>query len=106
MAVQNYVVLTSTQVATAQGLDSNSDYAVAPRAVDNGSPGVGININPDAATVVAGSVVTLVGTYVLPKRIVDDPDCATYAPNLRAWLLTLPWAMLEAETIFMPVPPL
>ncbi|MEN6536068.1 MAG: hypothetical protein ABFD89_20575 [Bryobacteraceae bacterium] len=43
------------------------------------------------------------GKYVCPKRMVDDPDCITYAPDLRALLLTLPWAMLESETIFAPI---
>jgi len=46
--------------------------------------------------------VTLAGNFVAPKRIVDDPQYATYAPGMVALLLTLPWAMLEAETIFAP----
>lgn len=102
MATQNFVVLTSAQRATAQGLDDDSNFVIDPRAIDNAAPGVGLNINPDADGFDGGDVVTLVGNYVAPKRIVDDPECTVYCPALATYLLTLPWAMLETETIFAP----
>lgn len=103
MTTQNWVILTAAQLAHAQTLDDDENYVVGTRPVDNASPGVGININPDADGVAPADPVTLVGKFVAPKRIVDDPDCATYAPDLATYLLTVPWAMLEAETIFAPV---
>lgn len=104
MTTQNWCILTAAQFATAQSLDDDENYMIGERPVDNANPGLGININPDATDYPnGGEVVTLVGRYVCPKRMVDDPDCLIYAPGLRALLLTLPWAMLESETIFAPV---
>lgn len=103
MTTQNLVILTSSQLAYAQTLDDDSNFQIGTRPVDNANPGVGININPDAVGVAAGDPVGLVGKFIAPKRIVDDPDCIIYAPDLATYLLTLPWAMLEAETIFAPV---
>jgi len=77
---------------------NGEDVAIDPRAIDNASPGIGLNINPDAADYDGGDVVTLAGNYVAPKRIVDDPEYLTYAPAMVAYLLTLPWCMLETET--------
>lgn len=102
MTIQNFVVLTAAQLAHAQTLDDDANYQIGTRAIDNANPGIGLNINPDATGFASGAVVTLVGMYVAPKRMVDDPDCVTYAPDLRTYLLTLPWAMLESETIFAP----
>lgn len=103
MATQNWVILTAAQFAHVQTLDDDENYVIGERPIDNASPGVGLNINPDADGIDPGDVVTLVGKYVCPKRMVDDPDCVTYAPALAAYLLTLPWAMLETETIFAPM---
>lgn len=103
MATQNWAIITEAQRSALIAFNGN-DVAIDPRAVDNASPGVGININPDAEDVEAGAVVTLVGKYVAPKRIVDDAEYLTYAPGMVAILLTLPWAMLESETIFAPPP--
>jgi len=103
MATQNWVVLTSAQLTHAQTLDDDENYQIGTRAVDNANPGIGLNINPDADGYDPGDPITLVGNYVAPKRMVDDPDCITYAPDLATYLLTLPWAMLESETIFAPV---
>lgn len=102
MATQNYAIITSAQ-RTALMAFNGEDVAINPRTVDNAAPGVGININPDAGGVAAGAVVTLVGKFVAPKRIVDDAQYVTYAPGMVALLLTLPWATLESETIFAPV---
>mgnify|MGYP000994392336 CR=1 FL=1 len=105
MSVQNYAVITAAQREALMAYNSEN-VAINPRAIDNAAPGVGININPDAAGVAAGAIVTLAGGYVAPKRIVDDPEYVTYAPDMVAALLLLPWCMLESETIFAPAPPL
>jgi len=103
MTTQNWCILTAAQFATAESLDDDENYRIGNRPVNNAAPGVGLNINPDATGIAAGAVVTLAGNYVCPKRMVDDPDCATHAPDLKAFLLTMPWATLESETIFAPV---
>lgn len=101
MATQNWAIITPDQ-RTALVAFNGEDVAINPRAIDNAAPGIGLNINPDATGISPGAVVTLAGNFVAPKRIVDDPQYATYAPGMVALLLTLPWAMLEAETIFAP----
>ena len=40
---------------------------------------------------------------VYPKRIVDDAACQAYVPGMITYLLDLPYALLEVETIFAPV---
>ena len=104
MSMMNFFVLTAAQVATAGTLDSN-DARIVPRAVDNASPGVGINLNDNATGVAAGATVPLTGRSVAPKRIVDDPAYLAVCPALITFLLTLPWASLETETIFAPFDP-
>lgn len=100
MAVQNFFILTAAERVTAMSF--NGAVEIDPRAVDNSSPGVGINLNDSAAAFTPGQTVTLTGKYVAPKRIVDDPEYLAYAPDMVAFLLTLPWCTLEAETIFAP----
>ena len=100
--IQNWFVLTPAQRATAVSLDDDGNAVIEPRAVDNASPGVGINLNDQAADFAAGATVTLTGMYVAPKRIVDDPAYLLYCPNLAPFLLTLPFCLLESETIFAP----
>lgn len=97
--MQNYFILTSAERTTAMGF-SNPSGEIDPRSVDNESPGIGINLNDNASNYDPGEAVPLTGTYVAPKRIVDD---AAYGNSLKAFLLTLPWASLENETIFAPV---
>lgn len=102
MTVQNWFVLTAAQRLTAMGFNGE-EVAVEPRAVDNTSPGVGINLNDNASVGFdPGEVVPLADMYVSPKRIVDDPEYQLYAPGMVSFLLTLPWCTLESETIFAP----
>jgi hypothetical protein len=98
MAMMNWFVLTAAERTTAMAFPP-SPGEIDPRAVDNASPGVGINLNDYAASYDPADPVTLTGTYVAPKRIVDDPD---YGSDLKTFLLTLPWCSLESETIFAP----
>jgi hypothetical protein len=104
MAMENDFILTAAQRATSLGLDADGIAEVDPRAIDNATPGAGINLNDAASGVAAGAVVTLSGgKYVLPKKIVDDPLYAANCPALITFLLTLPWCSVEPDTIFAPV---
>ncbi len=105
MSMMSFFVLTQAQSDHAQTLDDDNNYQIMPRAIDNSSPGVGINLNGQATGIAAGTTVTLTGMFVAPKRMVDDPDCKTYAPNLIPYLLTLPFCSLQTETIFASVAP-
>lgn len=102
MGMINFFVLTGAERATALGLDADGMAEIDPRAVDNASPGVGINLNDNAGNYDPADPVTLTATYVAPKRIVDDPSYVTNCPALITFLLTLPWCSLETETIFAP----
>jgi hypothetical protein len=95
----NFFVLTPSQVTQAEAFNT-ANAEVQPRAVDNATPGVGINLNPAASSYAPGATVTLAGTSVAPKRIVDD---SAYPDNMKTFLLTLPFCSLETETIFAPV---
>lgn len=101
MAVTNYFVLTSAERTAAMAWD-NPNVALGGRAIDNASPGVGLNLNDNAANFESGEPVPLVGKYVCDKRIVDDYDYQLYAPNMVAYLLDKPFCLLEPETIFAP----
>ena len=98
MTMQNYFILTGAQRDTVIGFNTPT-AEIDPRVVDHGSPGAGLNLNDNATGVALGEAVTLTGTYVAPKRVVDDP---AYPSNMKTFLLTLPWASLENETIFAP----
>lgn len=93
MTMQNMFVLTAAQRTTAMGWN-NEDVMIEPLAVDNASPGVGLNLNDNAVDYEPADPVTLTATYVAPKCIVDDPDYLTYAPAMITFLLTLPWCSL------------
>jgi len=103
MGIQNFFVLNDAQRTTAMAWNSE-DVAIMPRAVDNSTPGVGINLNDNAADYDPAEPVTLTGAFVAPKAIVDDQEYQTYAPAMITFLLTLPWCSLETETIFTPPP--
>jgi hypothetical protein len=109
MSTQNWVIMTPAQRVTLNAGTSgwgSGQVLVGGRVVDNTTPGIGLNINPDAEDFEPGDVVTLVGNYVTPKRCVDDPEYILYAADAVAMLITLPWCMLESETIFAPDAPI
>lgn len=98
MSMMNFFVLTSAERTAAIAFNTE-EIQVQPRAIDNASPGVGINLNDNATSYDPADPVTLVGKFVAPKRIVDDPEQPS---GLKAYLLGLPWCSLETETIFAP----
>jgi len=101
MPVTNYFILTTAQKNAASAFN-NEDVALGARAIDGSSPGVGLNINDNAADYAAGAPVTLTGAWVTSKSIVDDPDYVAFAPGMVSYLLDKPFATLEPETIFAP----
>lgn len=101
MAVTNFFILTTAEKTAAAAFD-NEDVALGARAIDGASPGVGLNLNDNAADYEPGEPVTLTGKWVTSKRIVDDPEYVTYAPGMVAYLLDKPFATLEPETVFAP----
>lgn len=105
MSVLNYFILTSAQRTAAEAFD-NEEVALGARAVDNPSPGVGINLNDLATDYDPGEPLTLVGCFVTEKSIVTNPEYLLYAPGMVAYLLDKPFATLESETIFNPPPPI
>lgn len=101
--IQNYFVITSAQ-RTALMAFNNDDVAIDPRAIDNDSPGTGINLSDRVSGTEPAAVVTLTGRYIAPKRIVDDPEYVKFAPDMIAYLLeNCPFCTLEDETILAPV---
>lgn len=101
MATQNYFILTSTQRTAAMAFNDPA-ASIDPRAVEAASPGSGINLNENATGLEAGDPVTLSGKFVAPVRIVNDPAYLTNVPDMVAYLLDLPWALVEDETIVLP----
>ncbi|MBS7699147.1 MULTISPECIES: hypothetical protein [unclassified Chelatococcus] len=109
MSVENKFIITAAQKVALEALSNPTSIPpvyIAPRAIDTASPGVGINLNPDATEFEAGAVVELVGKFVAPKRIIDDPAYITNAAAMVAYLRELPFAILEDETVHAPEPPI
>lgn len=101
MSIMNFFVLNSAQRTISMSFnDGNTN--IDPRAIDNTSPGVGLNLNDNSTDYEPGEPVTLSGCFVAPKRIVDDPAYIAGVPDMITFLLTLPWCSLETETIFAP----
>jgi hypothetical protein len=105
MSTQNYAVLTSAERTAAMALNGE-EQSVNPIPVNGSSPGVGININDAADGFSPGDTITLVGKYVVPRRVVTDPDYVANVPDLCAYLAVRPCAILENESIFAPQEPL
>lgn len=101
MAVTNFFVVTAAERSAIAAFDSE-DLQFGGRLIDNTSPGVGINLNDNAADYEPGDVVTLAGKYVADKRMVDDPDYVANVPGMIALLAAKPFCLLEPETIFAP----
>lgn len=87
MTVQAFIVLSSTQAIASSALN-NDDYAVAPQEV----------VNALANNLGFGA---LVGLFVLPARILNDPGYVAWVPSLG----TLPIHVMDSETLFAWVDP-
>lgn len=104
MTTQNYFILTESERDDVVALNTPM-YQVDPRIIDATSPGVGINTNDQAANYAIGDAVAVVGKYAAPVRIVNDPAYQASAAAMVAYLLGMPSALLENETIFAPAEP-
>jgi hypothetical protein len=85
MTVQAFIVLTSAQSTAAQALN-NDNVAVMPQVIDNtmaNNLGYG----------------TLVGQFVVPARLLNDPDYAGWVASLGS----LPIYVMDSDTLFAPV---
>lgn len=98
----NFFIFTAAERAHAMTLDDDSNATVDPRAIDNDSPGIGLNLNDLADNYGPGAPVALTGCFVANKRMVDDPAYQQYCPGLITYLLTLPYALLDTDTVFAP----
>jgi hypothetical protein len=98
---QDWFILTEAERTTAMAFIQPGDPEIDPRAVDGVSPGVGLNLNPDASGYEAGEPITLEGKYVQTRRTVTQ-SIPAYPEALKTYLLTLPWASLDSGTIFAP----
>jgi len=99
-----WIIMTAQQTADI-ALLNGPDVAIDPRAIDGVGPGVASNLNDGADGLGFGDDVPLVGRYVVPRRIVDDPEYTERAGPMVAQLLALPFAQLDSEVIFLPASP-
>lgn len=103
MTRQNYFVLTPTQ-RTAAMVFNSEEVAIDPRGIDSVTPGSGINTNQDAVGFDVGDPVPLVGNFVAPVRIVNDPEYLSQALDMVAYLLDIPSAAQEDRDDLPPGP--
>lgn len=83
--VQAWIVMTTAQKNAATLLDDD-DARLGARAVDNPlSDNLGFG--------------TLLGKWVAPARLLNDPDYVRWVPTLGA----LPIHVMDSDTIFIPV---
>lgn len=104
MTVQTFCVLTPDQVTAFSAWD-NDEVMLGARLMDGSSPGIGLNVNPNATGYAGGAAVTLAGNSVAPITIIQDPQYAMYDPDLVSALGLVPWATLDSDVIFAPPPP-
>lgn len=86
MTVQAYIVLDAGQDTAAQALNT-PDYQVQGQAI----------VNTLANNLGYG---TLVGLYVIPARVLNDPNYGAWVPTLGS----LPIHVLDSDTLFNPPP--
>lgn len=86
MTVQAWIVMDTTTKNAAIALNSE-EITVAPMAVDNA---LANNLGYG----------TLVGSFVLPARLLNDPD---YTPWVTL-LGSLPIHVMDSDTLFQPIP--
>lgn len=87
MTVQAYIIVTTPQKNAAILLD-NTEQMLGPRQVDN----------PLANALGEG---TLVGKWVSPARLLNDPEYVRWVPEMEGY----PIRVFDSETLFLPKPP-
>lgn len=88
MTVQAYIVMTPAQRDAAELLN-DEDVAIGAQEITN----------PMANNLGLG---VLVGKWVAPARLLNDPDYSRWASSLGS----LPISVLDSETLFLPPPEL
>jgi hypothetical protein len=86
MTVQAWIIMTQTQRDDATALDDD-DAMLGARQIDNA---LSNNLGQG----------TLVGKWVAPARLLNDPDYSRWVPTLG----TLPIAVMDSDTLFVPPP--
>lgn len=86
MTVQAFIVMTTAEKNAASALDDD-EVALGARQVTNA---LANNLGYG----------TLVGNWVSPARLLNDPDYARWVPSLG----TLPIHVMDSETLFVPPP--
>lgn len=84
MSIQTFIILTAAQRDAAKTLN-RADYAVEPVLIDN-------------AAANALGLGTLVGLYVLPARLLTDPNYTVWASLLSG----LPASVMDGASLFNP----
>jgi len=85
-------------------LPLNTTVLIIPNAVTTENPGVGFNNNDHpTCTVDLGEPIALTGKWLAPYAAVNNPDYLAEAPNLVTYLLTLPAAIVDTDSVFVPV---
>lgn len=85
MTVQAYILMTQEERDAATALDGNG-VALGAQQIDN----------PLANNLGFG---TIVGMWVAPARLLNDPDYARWVPTLG----TLPIHVMDSATLFVPI---
>lgn len=85
MTVQAWIIMTQTERDDAEALN-DEEAAIGARQIDN----------PLANNLGQG---TLVGKWVAPARLLNDPDYSRWVPTLGA----LPIAVMDSDTLFVPI---
>lgn len=88
MTTQAFIVMTQTERDVATALDGGG-IGLGARQIDN----------PLSNNLGYG---TLVGMWVAPARLLNDPDYARWVPTLG----TLPIHVMDSDTLFVPDPTL
>jgi len=101
MSVVTQFILTEAEKIAISAYD-HPELQLGGRLIDGSTPGVGVNLNDNAADYDAGEVVQLAGNYVVAKAVVDNAEYKALTPLMVAALLEKPFCMLENETIFAP----
>lgn len=91
MPVQQFIILDGARVTSSRAMNDRQ-ARIEPRLVDTASPGTVVDQD--------SNVVDLIGKALAPRRIVLDP---LYPPVMKVFLANLPFALVNSDTVFLPV---